>query len=48
MKYDKTMRRTIKNLILKKNNNQSILNILNQAFPDDIKPNLNVFLLNPH
>ena len=48
MKYDKKMRRTIENLILKKNDNQSILNILNQAYPDDLKPNLNVFFLNPH
>ena len=45
MKYDKKMRRTIENLVLKNNDNQSILNILNQAYPDDLKPNLNVFIL---
>jgi hypothetical protein len=44
MKYDKKMRRTIENLILNKTENSNILNILNQAYPDDLKPNLNVFL----
>jgi hypothetical protein len=44
MKYDKKMRKTIENLILNKTENSNILNILNQAYPYDLKTNLNVFL----
>jgi|LakMenEpi03Aug12_release.lakeMendotaPanAssembly.Ray.scaffolds.fasta_scaffold1754057_1 hypothetical protein len=44
MKYDKKMKKTIENLILNKTENSNILNKLNQAYPDVLKPNLNVFL----
>ncbi len=45
MKYDKKMRRTIENLILTGTDGTNIKKILNEVYPDDIKPSLNVCLL---
>ena len=42
MKYNKTMRKTIENLILVKRHGEEVLNFLSTAYPDDLMPNLNV------
>jgi hypothetical protein len=45
MKFNKTMRKTIENLICVKTDGKDVLNFLETAYPDNLKPNLNVCLI---